>query len=449
MRLTRGVRRLAAPVPALSMFAVAVVATTAAAQPEPPAQPGTISLKDCVGIALRENPDAQSSEFGVESAEAQRAEVRGEFGPRLQFDGNVQQWDSPFTIEFNGPVKVRNAFTWTAGVSLIQPITSLLAIAQQYKIQDIGVDVAAIRRAATRREVAFHTIESYYRLLEAERLAEVANASVTQLDAQRKQAQSQFDNGVIGKNDLLRATLALASARQRLIQTGGQVILARGQLATAMGRSPDQAVEPSPFSGDPPPLAETGVEVAEGRAASDRLELRDLSRQIEQAHEGVRFAKAKLGPVVNAVGNYTNTGGSVFQQQNAAYIGLAASWNVWDWGTTIGGIHDADAKFHQAVLAKKKLEDQVRLEARQAFVNAASSRQALDVAREAVSQAEENFRIVTKKFDANAATSFDVVDAEALLTQSRAQVEQALYDYLIASAALQKATGAALPGEGI
>ncbi|HTB75599.1 MAG TPA: TolC family protein, partial [Polyangiaceae bacterium] len=102
---------------------------------------------------------------------------------------------------------------------------------------------------------------------------------------------------------------------------------------------------------------------------------------------------------------------------------------------------------HQAILARKKLEDEVRLEARQAFVNAQSSRQALEVARTAVSQAEENFRIVTKKFENNAATSFDVVDAEALLTQSRGQVEQALYDYLIASAALQKATGAALPGE--
>ncbi len=446
MRPTRGVRRLAAPVPALSMFAVAVVATSAAAQPAPA---GTISLKDCVAVALRENPDAQSSEFAVQGAEAQRAEVRGEFGPRVQFDGNVQQWTSPFSIGFGGTnFTVRDAFTWTAGVSLVQPITALLAIAQQYKIQELGVDVAAIRRAATRREVAFHTIESYYRLLEAERLAEVANASVTQLEAQQKQAQSQFDNGVIGKNDLLRAQLALASARQRLIQQGGQVILARGQLATVMGRSPDQAMEPAAFAGDPPPLSETGVEAAEGRAASERLELRDLSRQIDQAHEGVSFAKAKLGPIVNAVGNYTHTGGSPFQQENAAYVGLAASWNVWDWGTTIGGIHEADAKLHQIVLAKRKLEDQVRLEARQAFVNAASARQARDVAREAVSQAEENFRIVTKKFDNNAATSFDVVDAEALLTQSRAQVEQALYDYLIASAALQKATGGALPGEG-
>jgi outer membrane protein len=445
MRPTRGVRRLAAPVPALSMIAVALLAGPARA--ESPAR--TLSLAQCVAIALRENPDAQSSEYGVRTAEAERAEVRGAFGPRLQFDGNVQQWNSPFSINFGGQnFEVRSAFTWTAGVSLIQPLTQLLPIYQQYKVQELGVDVAAIRRAATRREVAFHTIESYYRLLESERLAAVASASVTQLEAQQRQAQSQFDNGVIGKNDLLRAGLALASARQRSIQTDGQVVLARGQLATAMGRSPDDATEPEPFTSEPPPLAESGLEAAESRAASNRLELRDLARQVDQAQIAVSYAKAKLGPVVNAVGNYTNTGGSQFQQMNAAYVGLAASWNVWDWGTTLGGVHVADAKLQQAILARKKLEDEVRLEARQAFVNAESSRQALDVARTAVSQAEENFRIVTKKFENNAATSFDVVDAESLLTQSRGQVEQALYDYLIASAALRKATGAALPGEG-
>jgi outer membrane protein len=308
--------------------------------------------------------------------------------------------------------------------------------------------VAGIERAATRRQVAFRTIEAYYRLLEAERLADVANASVTQLESQQRQAQSQFDNGVIGKNDLLRAGLALAGARQRSIQTRGQVILAHGQLAAAMGRSPDQVVEPEPFVGEPPPLAEGGLEAAEGRAASERLELRDLARKVDQAQVGLGYAKALLGPQVNAVGNYTHAAGSPFQQMDAAYVGLAATWDVWDWGTTIGGIHEADAKLHQAILAKKKLQDDVRLEAREAFVNAQSSREALEVARTALTQAEENYRIVTKKFDANAATSFDVVDAEGLLTQSRGQVEQALYDYLIASAALQKATGAPLPGEG-
>jgi outer membrane protein len=450
----RRVRHLAALVPALSM-ATALVAPSAHAQPAPSP---TLSLVDCVAIALRDSPDARSSEAGIRGAQAQRAEVAGAFGPKLHVDANVQRWNSAFTIPFALPngtggttvtqFPVRDDFTWTVGVSLIQPITPLFAIYDEYKVQDLGVDVAALRLAATRREVAFFATQSYYRLLEALRLADVAKDSVAQLEAQQKQAQSQFDNGVIGKNDLLRAVLALAGAKQRAISTRGQVILARGQLAVSMGHSPDEALEPEPFAGEPPPIAEAALEPAEAHAVAQRLELRDLERQIGQAESSVGFAKKKLLPVINAVGNYTHTAGSPFSQADAAYVGLAASWDVWDWGTTIGGIHEAKAKLQQAILAKKKAEDQVRIEAREAFVNADSAHEALAVARSAVSQAEENYRIVTKKFENNAATSFDMVDAESLLTQARGQVEQALYDYLIAGAALQKATGAPLPGEG-
>jgi outer membrane protein len=449
MRSMCGVRHAAAPV--LSI-AIGLFVTSADAQPAPGAR--TIGMNDCVVIALRENPDAQSGEYAVREAEAERAGVRGAFGPRVHVDANVQQWNSPFSIAFPigpGPASnftVRDAFTWTAGVSLIEHLTPLFAIYDLYKVQDLGVDVAAIRRLATRREVAFETIQAYYRLLESLRLAAVANDSVTQLEAQRKQAQSQFDNGVIGKNDLLRAALALAQAKQRAIQTRGQVVLARGQLGASMGLSPDEPLEPVPYTSEPPPIAEPGLESAEARAVAQRLELRDLSRQVEQAESNKAFAKKKLVPAIDAIGNYTHTAGSEFAQVDSAYVGLTASWDVWDWGTTISGIHEADARLHQAILARKKLEDQVRVEARKAFVDADTAHEALDVARSAVSQAEENFRIVTKKFDNNAATSFDVVDAESLLTQARGQVEQALYDYLIAGAALQKATGAALPGDG-
>jgi outer membrane protein len=450
MRLTREVRSLAAPAVALSI-AMALVGAPASAQPAPPSAsaPRTMTLTDCVAVALRENPDTQSSDFQVRGAEAERAQVRGAFGPRVHVDANVQQWNSSFALAVPSfpSFVVRDAFTWTAGVSLIQPLTTLFAIYDEYKVQDFGVDVAAIRRAATRRDVAFRTVEEYYRLLEAMRLSEVAEASVTQLESAQKQAQSQFDHGVIAKNDLLRAGLALASARQRAIQARGHVVLGRGRLAAVMGRPQDDAVEPAPFSGEPPPIAERALEDAEAHAVTQRLELRELERRIDQAASGLRFARDKLFPQVNAVGNYTHTAGSPFQQVDAAYVGATASWDVWDWGATIGGVHEAAARLHQASLAKTKLENDVRVEVQQAYVNAESTREALTVARASVSEAEENFRIVTKKFENNAATSFDVVDAESLLTQARGQVEQSLYDYLVASAALQRATGAPLPGE--
>jgi outer membrane protein TolC len=147
------------------------------------------------------------------------------------------------------------------------------------------------------------------------------------------------------------------------------------------------------------------------------------------------------------MGNYTHFEGSQFQQVDAAYIGLFASWDAWDWGTTISGIRRADAQVDRLRIAHKKLEDQVRTEARQAFVNATTAREALDVSRAAISEAEENFRIVTKKFENNSATSFDVIDAEALLTQARGQIETARYNYLIAKAALNRATGRTMESE--
>jgi outer membrane protein len=406
-----------------------------------------LSVADAVSVALQHNPDSLSSEAELKGAESARAEVRGGFGPKLHVDANLQQWNSPFSINFGGQnFTVRDAFTWTASVSAVQPLTQLFAIYDQYKLQEFGVDVASLRRAATRRDIAFRVIEAYYRLLESSRLSQVADASVAQLEAQQRQAQSLLDNGVIGKNDLLRASLALASARQRAIQMRGQIDLASGQLATAIG-VPETEFEPAPFVGEPPPTGTPSIHSAEALATTQRLELRELDRRIDQADKSVGVAKTKLIPQVSAGVNYTHFDGSQFQQTNAFYAGLFASWDVWDWGTTPAGIRSAESQLSLARLARRKAEDEVRLEARQAFVNATTEREALTVARAAVLQAEENFRIVTKRFENAAATSFDVVDAEALLTQTRGQVETALYDLLIAQAALEKATGLPLPGE--
>jgi outer membrane protein TolC len=434
--------------PALGLTIV-VSAVTALAEPTPTSGTGrATSLAEAVAIALRQSPDVLSRQAELEAAQAQQSEARGQFGPKLRVDANVMQWNSPFDLPFGPQVfRVREAFTWTVSPSIIQPITPLFTIYDQYKMQEFGVDVAAIRREVARRDVALQVVQGYYRVLEAQRLAEVADASVAQLEAQQSQAQSLFDNGVIAKNDLLRASLALASAKQRVIQVRGQIVQARGALATTMGLPPDTPVEPVPYAGEPPPLGEWTLQSVEERAVTQRLEIIEVKKDIARASAGVALAKHKLVPQVSAMGNYTHVEGSQFQQVDATYVGLFASWDVWDWGSTWSGIHQADARLDEARIAYKKLQDEVRLEARQAFVDATTARDALAVSRAAVSQAEENYRIVTKEFENNAATSFNVVDAEALLTQARGQVETTRYDYLIARAALQRATGKLVDGD--
>lgn len=426
----------------LSVGVVSLVMSVGASAFADDGAPRRMTLADCVVQAMRANPDVKNADDGRSVATAQRWEAGGSFGPRIHLEGSMQYWDSTFNINFGGtPFTVRDQFTWSASVSAIQPLTGLFAIYEQYNMRDLGVDVAEIKREATRRDVGFSVVEGYYRVLQAERLAEVAVASVDELTAQLKLANSFHDTGVVSKDDVLRAELALASAKQRLIQQRARVTLSRSRLAITVGLSPASDIDVVPLSGEPDTTLGTTLERAEAKAIVDRVEVKQVASQIDQSKSGVRLAWYKLAPQVNLVANYTHTIGSPFSQVDAEFVGGSLSWDVWDWGSTIAGVKEANARLRQARNAREKLEDQIRLEVREAFLDVGSAKEGLDVAKAAVTSAEEHYRLVMKRYEANTTTSFDVVDAESLLTQARAQLQNSTYDYLVARAALRRATG--------
>jgi len=439
-------RILQAAVLALTASVAVTLATPAGAQDAPVRK---MSLEECVAAALRDNPDVKTSTDQVAVARGGRLEAGGRLGPLLRVDGSLQEWNSDYSIPFQldpsqPPVNfpVRDQLTWNFSASAIQPITGLWSLYETYRVRDLGVDVAAIQREATLRDVGYYrTIEAYYRLLQAERLEEVAAASVEQLEGQRKRANSFHDNGVVSKDDVLRAELAVANAKQRQILARAHVSLTRSRLAVQMGLSPNAAIDAVPLASEPSVGNDVTLERAEQRAVEERVELREVDKHIQQAQGGVRIAWLKWAPQLNLMASYQHVEGSPFQQKDGAYVGGTLSWDVWDWGSTIGGIHEANARLRMARTAREKVQDQIELEVREAYLNLDAAKDAMDVAKAAVASAEENYRLVSKRYDANTATSFDVVDAEGLLTQARGQLQTATYDYLIARAALKRAMG--------
>jgi outer membrane protein len=429
------------------LASVAVVALLFANAParagEELSPPHRLTLHQCITVAMRQNPDVKTASEERRVATAQRWETGGQLFPRIHLDAGVQQWGSPYVVAFPGSptgFTFHDPFTWTFSATAIQPITGLLPLLEQYHVRDVGVDIAAIQRDSTRRDVAYRVVEAYYRVLQAERLAEVAVQSVDELKAQVKQANSFHDAGVVSKDDVLRAELAAASAQQRLIQVRAQVTLGRARLATTMGMSPVSEIDVTPLAGEPDVTAGLSLERAEQKALADRVELRELDKRIDQSKGGVRIAWYKLTPQINLVGSYMHNQqidnptptNPQFVEKDSGFVGGTLSWDVWDWGSTIAGIHEANAKLREARIARDKLQDELLLEVRQAYLNVGT---AVDAS------AEENYRLVSKRYDANTATSFDVVDAESLLTQARGQLQTSIYDYLVAKAALRRATG--------
>jgi outer membrane protein TolC len=152
-------------------------------------------------------------------------------------------------------------------------------------------------------------------------------------------------------------------------------------------------------------------------------------------------------PQINLVGNYTHTVGQMFALENAGFIGATASWDIWEGGGTYYGIDEAKARVSQALSARRKAEDMIRLDVRSAHIGVTTAAEALEVAKHAVEQAEENFRIEVKRYESTSNTSFDVLDAETQLTTARGQNQAAIYDYIIAQSNLARAMGEKHPAE--
>lgn len=459
-----------------------------------PAAAQSMSLSQCIDVALKKNPDVASAVYEIEAAEAQRKSARGGFMPRLKLDAGIQRWNSAATTDFMSgmvglvnaglannnlkpinpadffdkttllgsspqyaplgpaltqPLEVRPQVTWSANITLAQPLTALWTVKEGYDARKLGVDVAEISRKTTDRDVAFQVTEAYYRLLQATRMAEVAQKSVDNIDAQVKRADAFFRMGTVGKNDLLRAQLGLAAAKQRWIQAKGGVELARGRLAMVMGLPPETPIAPADSVEDVKPAPIMPADAAESRAVSDRLELKQVDARIEQAHAGERLAKSRMIPQVNAVASLQFAPETAFTPYTHSwFVGAVASWDIFEGGATYYGIEESRARVAQAQAARRKAEDGIRLEARSAQVNLITATEALETARAAVEQAEENFRIEQKRYEAANNTSFDVLDAENQLTTARGQHQAAIYEYLIAQSNLARATGETSPRTG-
>jgi outer membrane protein TolC len=115
-------------------------------------------------------------------------------------------------------------------------------------------------------------------------------------------------------------------------------------------------------------------------------------------------------------------------------------WRAFD-GTTS---HKSDSLTRQALALqeqKETLQEQIQLQIRQAWLESQETQQRIIVAEQAISQANENSKVMNDRYQQGLATHTDVIHAEDLRTTSNQNWHQATYDLALATLHLQRALG--------
>lgn len=412
-----------------------------------------MSLAQTVEAALEVNLALQISASGVKAAEARKNARRADFLPTFSTsyqylhrdkDRNQETILPGVTVPVEIIVQPQDEYTFVGTVS--QPLFAGFAIVNQYQAAQLGLDLASLTERQTRLEVIFRAHEIYFSLLKALKHREVAAQTVVQIGAQRDVAQSFYDEGLSPRNDLLQSQARLANAELELVRAQNRLDIGRSRFNTLLRRPIDTPVTIENIQ-EYRPLTAT-LEFCLNTARQNRLDIEIADKEVQLAEKEMAIGESGYYPTVALKGNYYQRG-TDWQVSGGEGIGdryqwevmAEASWKIWEWGRTYYGAKDKLYQLRQAQQRREEVLDNMALEVKDLLLSARASETNIQTVGKALEQAHENFRINQERYQEQVATNTDVLDAQTLLAETLTNYYDALYDYKIAAAALNKAMG--------
>jgi outer membrane protein len=412
---------------------------------------GPMTLKESLELALRQNLAVHASAEGIREADSRKKEAFTGFLPKLNTYYSYTYLNTPPHIKGLPPplppgeltTGTRDNYNWA--LEARQPVFAGGGILANYQINRIESDIARLDRVTTIQNVLQDVTVAYFNILKAQRIREVALQSLEQLKAHRDIAQNFFTVGLIPKNDLLTSEVQTANGQQMLLRAENDLELARSRFNTLLRRSVDAPVEVEdileykPFHRDLVDCQKT--------AEAGRSDIKAYALKVNQTGKQVDLARSEYFPTVSLVGNYSKFGegpdlaGSRYQDQENWYVLAVANWTFWEWGRTGHRVDAGLSRKSQVSDALQSIQDRSALEVKSSYLDLKEAEKRISVARQAVEQAEENFRITEERYQEHVATSIDVIDAQTLLTRAKSDHTNALSDYNIAYARLERAMG--------
>ena len=413
-------------------------------------------------IALKNSIVINIAKEGSKGATAQKREAITGFLPKFSTSYSYTRLnEAPFMriVDPNAPPPLnllngteliagtQNNYNWA--LEARQPLFAGGGILANYQASSIGEDAAHLEETAKYQDVVQEVKVAYFNILRAQRIQGAAQQSVEMLSAHRDVAENYFNVGMIPKNDLLHAEVELANGKQALVRAKNAVELAKSSFNTVLKRkifTPVEVVDILAYH----PLNQSFEECL-NVAQQARPELKISSLKAAQAGKFVRVAQSDYFPALSVVGNYRRSGdnpsvsGSDYQDAENWSVMAVASWNFWEWGKTKFRVDASKSRENQALEASKELNDQITLEIKNAYLMLQETESQIVVWQKVIEQAEENFRISEERYKERVATSTEVLDAQTLLTKAKSEYANALGDYNVNYAKLQRAMGTIWP----
>jgi len=398
----------------------------------------TLTLVQCVDIALKNNPQIHVAEGNFEAAEASFVLARSAYFPQISFQASGTKNAGTY---FAGPVARPGTFnTYAAGFQGQQLLFDFGRTIGRVSSSSDFADASEQDYRGAQEDVVLNTHVTYYGLLQAQRVRDVNSETVKQTEEHLKQAQAFYKVGRNPEFDVVKAEVDVANANVNLITAENALKLARVQLENALGvKLKEDIVLQDDL--EVPQESNVNLQAALDMAFRTRPEVIASHTRVEANKALVTSAKAAHLPAISATGGYNWRGFALEPLYNSWNVGLSFSVPIFEGWAVVAGVDQAVANLKAAEASDDATTQSVVLDVQQQYLALQASAERIDASKKLVAQSEEALRLSQGRYNFGAGSPIEITDAQVTLSNARITYIQSLYDYRVSRARLQRAMG--------
>jgi len=409
------------------------------------------TLEEAWAVAIVADRSLEAVRRQTQAAEQTLSAAKAIRWPNIDVKGAYTQLDDvpeldlgqtglPLTLSQFGIAGDDNFFAARGQINI--PLYTSGRISRGIDAASAGLNAARFQEQGSTQNTKLAVAEAFVGVLRAQRAAEVAKTNIESLTAHARDVENLYKKGLVPKNDLLAARVALADARQKGITANNRIDIGRAAYNRRLGRALHEPVileEVMPRLA--PEALKNDLQILTKRALNQRTELIWLFEQAQALRHRASGIRAEGNPQIGLTGAYTYLENSILDDEDVWSASVGIQWTLFDGGV-IKSRAGAFNKQSEALLQQREdLVSIIALQVRQVWLDVNETQKRLDVTREAVDQAEENLKVAKDRYRSGLANNTVVLDAEGLRTLSRSNHYNARYDAALAKVRLARAVG--------
>lgn len=339
----------------------------------------------------------------------------------------------------SGAAKVDQAAYGIVNASL--PIFSGLRIRHSIEAAKYLEQATRLDALHDRDEVVLNTINAYCALFKSRRSVELVKENLKQQQQRVTDFTNLEKNGLLARNDLLKAQLQQSNTELSLLDAENDYKLTCMTVSLMLGFPEGTEFVPDSAGLADNPDAGTVV-VWEQLALQNRGDLASIGMREKAGNASISSIKGEYYPGIALTGGYiAATIPNFLTITNAVNIGIGLQYNFGALWKTGAKLDQANARQHQLQATQGILSDAIKLQTNQAYRNYLLNLQKIGVYQKAVEQANENYRVTKSKFDNHLATTTELLEADVAQFQAQISYTFSKADAMVAYKKLQQTAG--------